>query len=204
MIDDSFLNAADVVLDGYRVARSVLGVDLMSRTALAIVMVTASASTASAGGFVGLGIGTGAASSGDVAFVEDGRSGRLMLGYRFGRISIEGMGTRYDMMTPDAHTWQGTTLAVAGKYNFPLGDSFEVFGRLGLQRTDINDDNYPAENSGNGYLVGAGVEFRLPVAVTALSVFIDYNIQHTSLSNTSYMDLGLTTRIWTLGGVASF
>ena len=80
----------------------------MSRTALALVLVAASASSAFAGGFVGLGIGTGAATSGDFDIDEDGRSGRLMLGYRFGRISVEGMGTRYDMVTPDAHEWSIT------------------------------------------------------------------------------------------------
>ena len=185
-------------------AQRMLTTDAMSRTALALVMVAASTSSAFAGGFVGLGIGTGAASSGDFDIDEDGRSGRLMLGYRFGRISVEGMGTRYDMATPDGHEWQGTTLAIAGRYNFPLGDNFEVFGRLGLQRTSLTDDEYGSENAGNGFLLGAGAEFKLPVAAVGLSLFVDYSILRTSISNASYEGLGLTSRIWTLGATISF
>ncbi len=176
----------------------------MSRTALALVLVAASASSAFAGGFVGLGIGTGAASSGDVTIDEDGRSGRLMLGYRFGRISIDGMGTRYGMVTPDGHEWQGTTLAIAGRYNFPLSEGFEVFGRLGLQRTSLSDKNYDADNDGNGFLVGAGAEFRIPTQAVGLSVFVDYSIIRSSIANDTYSDLGLTSRIWTLGATLSF
>lgn len=185
-------------------AHGMLSSTPMSRTALALVLVAASASSAFAGGFVGLGIGTGAATSGDFDIDEDGRSGRLMLGYRFGRISVEGMGTRYDMVTPDAHEWSGTTLAIAGRYNFPLGEGFEVFGRLGLQRTNLTDDEYGNENAGNGFLVGAGAEFRIPTQAVGLSVFVDYSIIRSSMSNETYSDLGLTSRIWTLGATLSF
>jgi hypothetical protein len=185
-----------------------LGTAPMSRTALALVLIAASASAASAGGFVGLGVGTGAASSGDSSLDESGRSGRLMLGYRFGRISVEGIGSRYGLGTPDGTESTGTTLGLAGRYNFPLQDSFEVFGRLGLQRTSISGDNVGAELSGTGYLIGAGAEFRLPVAVAAISVFVDYTIQHTSLDGyhgpTTFAEAGLTSRIWTLGATLSF
>jgi hypothetical protein len=174
------------------------------RTALALVLVAASASSAFAGGFIGLGVGTGAASSGDFDIDEDGRSFRLMGGYRFGRISVEGMGTRYGMMTPDGGKWTGTTLAIAGRYNFPLGEGFEVFGRGGLQRTDLSNDEYGATNAGNGFLLGAGAEFRIPTAAVGLSLFVDYTIYRTSVSNEVYSDLGLTSRIWTLGALVSF
>ncbi|HEY5922298.1 MAG TPA: outer membrane beta-barrel protein [Kofleriaceae bacterium] len=180
----------------------------MSRTVLALVLVAASASVASAGPFVGLGIGTGAASSGELDTLdENGRSGRLMVGYRFpalgpGQISIEGLGTRYGMISPDGTERTGTTLGLAGKYSFPLQDNFEVFGRLGLQRTSISDV------SGSGMLIGAGAAFKLPVAVANISVFVDYTIQHSSLSGpvspTQYTDAGLTSRIWTLGALLSF
>ena len=176
----------------------------MSRTALALVMVAASASAASAGGFVGLGIGTGAASSGDIDIDEDGRSGRLMVGYSFGRFAIEGMGIRYDMVTPDAHEWTGTTLALAGRFTLPLQDNFGVFGRLGLQRTDLSDKDYDAENEGTGLLVGAGAQFKLPIAAADVAVFVDYTIVRSSLSNPSYRDLSLTSRFWTLGATIGF
>jgi hypothetical protein len=182
----------------------------MSRTALALVMVAASASTALAGGFVGLGIGTGAASSGgdgDLHVDEDGRSGRLMVGYRFGRISIEGMGTRYDMYnSTEVREYSGTTLALAGKYSLPLQDHFEVFGRLGIQRTSLNDKNYPTDWAGTGFLVGGGAELKLPVAAVGLSLFVDYNVHRTSLTTEAYGDrtFPVTSRIWTLGATLSF
>ena len=179
----------------------------MSRTALALVLVAASATAASAGGFVGLGIGTGAASSGDFHADEDGRSGRLEVGYRFGRISIEGMASRYDMAnTIEVRDYSGTTLALAGKYNLPLQDSFEVYGRAGLQRTSLSDKNYDIEYAGTGFLLGGGAEFRLPVAAVGLSLFVDYTIQHAGLKTEVYGDqsFGLTSRIWTLGATLSF
>jgi hypothetical protein len=181
----------------------------MSRTVLALVLVAASTSVASAGGFAGLGVGTGAASSGDTSLDENGRSGRLMLGYRFGRISVEGIGMRYGLVDwNDRSSSTSTTLALAGRFNFPLQDKFEVFGRLGLQRTSISGDTGAADASGSGYLIGGGAEFRLPVAVAAISVFVDYTIQHTSLDGaigpTTYLESGLTSRIWTLGALVSF
>jgi hypothetical protein len=189
-------------------AHRMLGTGPM-RTALALVLVGASASSAFAGGFVGLGVGTGAASSGDFDIDEDGRSFRLMGGYRFGglsvgAISVEGMGTRYGMVTPDGGAWTGTTLAIAGRYNFPLGEGFEVFGRAGLQRTDLSNDESGATNAGNGFLLGAGAEFRIPTGSVGLSLFVDYTIYRTSVSNEVYSDLGLTSRIWTLGALVSF
>jgi hypothetical protein len=178
----------------------------MSRTALALVMVAASATAASAGGFVGLGVGTGAASSADFDIDENGRSGRLMLGYRFGRISVEGMGTRYDMIAPDLHEWQGTTLAIAGRYNFGLGDNFEVFPRLGLQRTSLSDQVATDDWAGTGFLVGGGAEYRIPLAATTLSVFVDYSILRTTMTNDIRpgVEAGITSRIWTLGAMLSF
>jgi hypothetical protein len=187
-------------------AQGMLRTAAMSRTALALVMVAASASAASAGAFIGLGIGTGAASSGDTSLDEHGRSGRLMLGYRFGRISIEGMGSRYEMVSSDLHEWTGTTLSLGGKYSLPLGSQFEAFGRLALQRTDVSGNYYDEEKSGTGFLLGGGFEFRLPVAVAAISLFVDYTIQNTGLKTPGYGDqeLSLTSRIWTLGATLSF
>jgi hypothetical protein len=181
----------------------------MSRTALALVFVAASASSAFAGGYVGLGIGTGAATSGDFAIDENGRSGRLMVGYRFGRISVEGLGMRYDMKSADGHEWTGTTVALAGKYGFPLGDRFEAFGRAGLQRTDVSDHYYANDLGGTGFLIGGGFEYRIPLGVTGLSFFVDYTILRATWESTGNENYGdgeatQTSRIWTLGATLSF
>jgi hypothetical protein len=187
-------------------AQSMLGTGTMSRTALALVLVAASSSAAFAGGFVGLGIGTGAATSGEFNLDENGRSGRLDVGYRFGRISVEGLGSRYGMFSPDGHEWTGTTLAIAGRYNFPLGDGFEVFPRLGLQHTDIQGNVYHEDMVGSGFLVGGGAEYRLPLTAVGLSVVVDYTIIHSSLKPFGEGPTGssLTSRMWTLGAILSF
>jgi len=186
-------------------AHDMLSTAPMSRSVLvAAVLVATSASVASAGGFVGLGVGTGAASSGDVPYEENGRSGRLELGYRFGRFSVEGLASRYGMAY-DAKGWDATTLGLAGKVNFPLGDKFEAFGRLGLQRTTVSWESL--ENGGNGFLLGGGFEYRLPVAAVGVSIFVDYTILYTSMKNiqpASGNEWGLTSRIWTLGATLSF
>ncbi len=71
----------------------------MNRLSMAAVIVAAMGQVASAGTYLGLGIGTAANASADNVMMDgDGRSGRLMLGYRFSRIAIEGSGTRYDLI----------------------------------------------------------------------------------------------------------
>ena len=179
----------------------------MLRSVLALVMIAASASVASAGGFVGIGIGTGPGTSGDVALDEDGRSGRLMIGYRLGRLSIEGIGTRYDMIDSGGHPWKSTSLALAGKLSFPLGDRFEAFGRGGYVRTEIDASRSADLRNldGDGYLLGGGFEYRVDLVAAGAGIFIDYTLQRNTLTNESGReDLGLTTRLWTLGGIVYF
>ena len=182
------------------------------RTVLAAALIAASASTASAGAYIGLGIGTGAASSGDTGLDADGRSGHLLLGYRFGpkigpgTIAIEGLASRYDMVRSDLHQYTGTTLAVAGRYNFPLGNNFEIFGRLGVQHTQVEPKLYTEPFSGTGVIFGPGVEYRIPLGSVTLSFFIDYMIQYAGMKNETVGNdgLGLLTRMWTLGAAIGF
>src|SRR4051812_209393 len=105
---------------------------------LAVILVAASSSIASAGGYIGLGIGTAPAVGSDVTSIDtlpsDGRSGKLLLGTRWGRISAEGAIQKFDM------TYSVYQASAAGKLNFPLGNGFEAFGRFGLQHTWMNHD----------------------------------------------------------------
>ncbi|MBV8760829.1 MAG: outer membrane beta-barrel protein [Deltaproteobacteria bacterium] len=168
------------------------------RSLLAVALVAASASAASAGTYLGLGIGTAASGHvGDDASSQgtDGnRSGRLFLGFRFGNLSVEGGVMRFSQMfknTADDATQLGADL----KYSLPLGNGFEVFGRGGLQRTQLSNDQ--ASISGNGWLLGAGFEYRLNLGVTAASLFVDY-----THSQTSY-DQGQTGGMTTIDSSAS-
>ncbi len=116
---------------------------------------------------------------------------------------------RYGMQSADGHLWDGTTLAIAGRYNFPIGDRFEVFGRGGLQRTDVSDRFYSNDFGGTGFLLGGGVEYRIPFATTALSFFVDYTILRATWSTEGNENYGngettQTSRLWTLGATLSF
>lgn len=173
------------------------------RSLIAVALVAASASSASAGTYLGLGIGTSATPSGDMQMTSnDGsRSGRLMVGTRFGQLAIEGAGSRFGFFR-GAAPYQGTMLAAALKYSLPLGDSFEVFGRGGLQRTWLSTDTSGVSDwAGNGWLLGAGFEYRLDLGATAASVFVDYERTGTSLDNQSGLSSSMSEGIglWTLG-----
>jgi hypothetical protein len=178
----------------------------MSRTALALVLLAASATAAHAGGFVGLGVGTSPATSGDLSLDEDGRSMRLQVGYRFGRIAVEGFGARAGIAEENGAPYSWTTLALAGRYNVPLGDKFEAFGRVGLQHTSVDQEGVDNSFAGNGWLIGGGFEYRLPLAVVGASVFVDYTIERTSLTSDirGATEFSMTSRVWTLGGLVSF
>src|ERR1051325_2764021 len=71
----------------------------LMRSLLALALVAATPVVASAGTYVGLGIGTQASGhiGSDASSMEnDGNhSGRLLVGLRFGRLAVEGAGTRY-------------------------------------------------------------------------------------------------------------
>ena len=173
------------------------------RTLLAVALVAASASAASAGTYLGLGIGTAASPGGDMTQTSsDGnRSGRVMLGMRFGQLSIEGAGSRFGLFRGSS-PYQGTTLAAALKYSLPLGDSFDAYGRGGLQRTWLSTDNTGiADWAGNGWLLGGGFEYHLNLAATAASVFVDYEHTDTTLMNQTDMKTQKdeTIGLWTLG-----
>src|SRR4051812_43537814 len=112
-------------------AHRMLMIARMIRFALTVtVLLAATATSASAGGYLGIGIGTSPPGAGDYGFVGDGRSGRLELGYSLGRLAIEGSGTKLGLHSNDGYVYGGVSLGLAGKYNIPLGDHFEAFGRL--------------------------------------------------------------------------
>jgi hypothetical protein len=175
--------------------------------AAAFVVATATATTASAGTYLGLGIGTGGSVNKDlenrVGMQQDGRSGRLMLGYSFGRIAVEGMGTSYDLENSSMTTsYNIKQAAIAGKYSLPLGDNFEAFGRLGLVRTWLSGDG---DFAGNGWLLGAGFEYRIKPLLAGASIFVDYNRTTTTLDDgTGAYMYKAAPSFWTLGATLSF
>ena len=176
------------------------------RSLLAVALVAASATAASANTYLGLGIGTAASPGGDMGMSSsDGnRSGRLMLGTRFGHLSLEGAGSRYGLLhVSGTSPYQGTMLAGALKYSLPLGNNFELFARGGLERTWLTHESSAGNAydwSGNGWLVGAGFEYRLNLGVTAASIFVDYEHSDTTLTTPAVMRArDATIGLWTAG-----
>lgn len=180
----------------------------MPRLVFAAVLLAATASTASAGTYVGLGIGTGPGTTGDMAFNKDGRSGRLQLGVGFGRVAVEGMAGKFSVRTNDGYAYDDVSFGVGGKLNIPLADRFEVFGRLGYQHSFLSptsDANRP-DFDGGGMFGGAGFEYRLSLAVTSMSLFVDYTVARSALTSPMTFgdrEFGFTTRLWTLGMTVS-
>ena len=166
--------------------------------------------------FVGLGVGTGpqidgsTKASGPENFESSARTKRLELGYSIpvftGHLAIEGAYTGLSMyLDGPNHAFDSTRLLwLAGRYNHPLGNGFEIFGRLGVQNTKL-DDNNTAHFSGTGPVLGAGAEYHLPwkLGVDA-SVWIDLNYAKETLTTTGHPDVDASDDIATLGVSVGF
>jgi hypothetical protein len=170
---------------------------------LLVAAVLASGPVASAGTYIGLGIGTAPSIGNDTIPrpANDGRSGRLVLGQSFGlpigRLAIEGEANRFDFLF-NGEGYDSTMLGVDLKYSFPLGNSFEAFGRLGLERTWLSGgDATDYGGSGDGYYFGLGFEYRIAVFG---SLFVDYERQSSTIDmDASSNSYGQTAGMFTLG-----
>jgi len=184
----------------------------MKRACLVATVLLASTQLATAGGYAGLGIGTSPAISDDNDALGAGsRSLRALLGSRWNNFALEGAFSGYEVSSVPGSSNRGTfdayQASVAGKLSFPLGSGFEVFGRLGLQRTWLNSSSAPAyaiyEVAGNGFLVGGGFEYRFSAGPAGASVFVDYQVNHAKLSG-EREEYDFTARGWTLGVTLGF
>src|SRR5262245_61779370 len=110
-------------------ARRMLGSGPMMRAALAVALLAATSSVASAGAYVGLGLGTNGVYESTDRLVEDGRSFRLLVGYRFrplqfgGSFAVEGAYTGYGLGIRDRTNiveYDAHELSAAVRFNVPL------------------------------------------------------------------------------------
>lgn len=175
----------------------------MTRLALAAVLLAATASSASAGTYVGLGIGTAPATSTNTEAVStqsDGRSGRLLVGYRLGPISVEGSAGRFGVIFNDSYQFNDTQLGLGLKLNHGLGSGFEVYGRGGVQRTWLTSGMGAAYDAdGKGYYLGAGVEYRINLLLAGGSIFVDYQYSKATVNSDAVMNYDVANRMWTMG-----
>lgn len=158
-----------------------------------------STTTVSAGGYLGLALGSqpGVNDQMESFAAPVGRSLRLLGGARFGNVSIEGGLNGFGVLANNVerNVYQ---LSAALKLNLPLGNNFEGFGRVGLERTWLNMDDTRYDLRGDGFMVGAGFEYRLNAVISNASLFVDYTIHHATLEDMRGK-VDETSRIWGLG-----
>lgn len=132
---------------------------------------------ARADGYVSVGVGSSAGTGNSDTFSSDERlSGRLMIGQRVSLLSVEAGVSGYGLegMSPGT-TWDAISLGAGLKLNVPVLLGFEVFGRGGVERTWLEDsDGSMADYAGNGYFLGAGLEYGFDLIVTDASVWLDW------------------------------
>jgi Outer membrane protein beta-barrel domain len=183
------------------VARGMLGSGRMKCAHLVVAGVMAISPLASAGTYLGLAVGTEPGINSEFTTASAtpiGRSLRGLAGIRFGNVSLEGALNGFDVTAGGFGNHTAYQLSAAAKLSLPLGNNFEGFGRFGLERTWLNLDSDRYDYQGDGFVVGAGFEFRLDAIVANASLFVDYNIHSATLEATSGK-VQETSRIWALG-----
>ncbi len=172
--------------------------------ALILATLLATSGMASAGTYLGFGVGPAAAVSDDNnALAPSGRTWHALVGYRFGHLSIEGGLSEYGVVEPAASKTANAAfdvdqVSLSARYSIPLSAGFEAFGRGGIQHTGIGNDSAVHDVSGNGLLLGAGIEYRLNFILADASIFLDYTYSKADLSG-DRDNYGFSSRIWTLG-----
>jgi hypothetical protein len=133
----------------------------------------AAAGSASAGGYVSAGVGSAPDLGGDLTMLTaDGRSGRVALGHGFGPLALEaGLGG----FGVDGGTMM--TASLSAKVKTDLAASLDIYARGGLERTWVRADGPMADLSGDGKVLGAGLELPLPGLVTDSALWLELDRQ---------------------------
>lgn len=171
----------------------------MKSAAFVVASLLALSTSASAGGYVGLALGTQPSMNDEFDSVATpfGRSLRGLVGFRFANVSLEGALNGFSVATQrgDQTVYQGS---VALKLSIPIGSGFEGFVRGGLERTWLSLDDDTFDFSGDGFLVGGGIEYRLNAILANASIFVDYTYHKATLDN-DRGSVDTTSGMWGLG-----
>lgn len=170
----------------------------------ALLVVALLAAPSYAGTYIGAAVGPSTESSGDGTYNSNARTYKGLLGYSIGQISIEGMVSRGGVTQDGGRNYDVTQAAVAGKYSLPISDGFEAFGRIGYGRTWLGSDDDQANSNGDGWLIGAGIEYRLKLVATQASIFVDYNVMTSSQNGPSSTNQSFDTRGFSIGATIGF
>lgn len=179
--------------------------------ALATIATLGASQYAHAGGYIAVGIGADASLSGDMAGhfttdMDDGSSGRLAIGQRFGRLAVEAAIYGADIQSTTGlgggASYSTVTLGVAGKYYIPVAGRLEAYGKVGLDKTYLvaGDDARASGYSGRGHNLGAGLEFGFQAGILGrAAIWLDYTHQSFELRNDGMRDLDGGAQLLTLG-----
>jgi len=159
-----------------------------------------SATSASADSYLGLALGTQPDVNDGMAATATphGRSLRGLAGLRFGNVSVEGALNGFDALANRNGDTTVYQLSAALKLSLPLGNNFEGFGRIGIERTWLNVADPIYDLTGDGLLVGGGFEYRLNAIISNASLFVDYNVHRVTLESMA-TKVDTTVGIWGLG-----
>lgn len=173
---------------------------MKSALLIATGLIAISGTAASADTYLGVALGTQPGINDELAMTATpvGRSLRGIAGLRFGKVSLEGALNGFDVIPNRNGPTTVYQLSAALKLSLPLGNNFEGFGRVGLERTWLNLSDPVYDLTGDGFLVGGGFEYRLNAIVSNASIFVDYNIHHATLESMANK-VDSTIGIWGLG-----
>lgn len=137
----------------------------------------AAAGPARAGGYVSAGVGGTADLGGDLTMLgAEGRSGKLAVGHGFGAIALEvglaGFGV-------DGGTMMTASASVKVKGH--LVSKLDGFVRGGLERSWVRSDGAMDGLSGDGHLLGLGLELPLPSLVAESALWLELDRQWVEL-----------------------
>jgi hypothetical protein len=143
------------------------------------ILLTAAAGAARAGGYVSAGLGGSPDLGGDLTMLsaEDASSGRIAVGQSFGPLALEaGLGG----FGVDGGTMVSASVSLKAKTN--LVSRLDGYLRGGLERSWLRSDGAMGDLSGDGTMLGAGLEVGLPLVLADAAIWLEVDRQ--------WMDLG--------------
>ncbi len=169
----------------------------------------ASSSEAQADGYVGIGIGSDSGISGELSNYfdtnEETSNSRIVLGQRFGALSLEAslFGSQLQGVgaMAAADSYSTISLGVDLKYSVGLVGALEGYGKIGLNKTWLTgpDSGESLSYSGRGNALGLGVQYNFNIAVTRIGLWADYTVQRTELRDGDRMALDGELSMFNLG-----
>jgi hypothetical protein len=156
----------------------------MKLAVLAVVplALTATAGAARAGGYVSAGIGGAPDLAGELSMLssDGGRAGRIAIGHDLGPVALEGGLGGFGV---EGGTMMSASLSA--KLSVDLVSQLDGYARGGIEHSWVRADGAMDGASGDGYLLGAGLELGLPMLLTDAAIWLEVDRQWMELGQAS-------------------